>query len=376
MAVLYLKLELIFGGGWGRVNLSQNIPYIYMEKFPIGKSPEQESPLNGMRLKVTERCPWQCSFCHDEGGRKTQDVKWGPELQNAVNAICEVLPQTKEVHYTGGEPTRNQELAALSTGLASMGLEVKTTTNGQFSEERLREYLQAGLKSFNFSVHSLDPERFLRQQTGRGVDWEEKNKTSGDFLPKAQYPTKSIERLEWAQRQIDQELAMIKKAQELGADVKINTVVSTAADMENAHEIYEWAKSNEIPLRVMNDLGNGLESVNAIRAFISSLTVEEVTRKVTRGASSCSTVYRDADGYEFVFKQIRDMKLESMCAACPRAEDGSCEEQFYGVRLQQGEDGQIYVLLCIQESNEKTQMTVEDFLDSPQLKEIQSHLKD
>ncbi len=339
-----------------------------MRKYPIGDEPLIVSCIDSLRIKVTEKCPWACSFCHMEGGIYASDVAWSPELKDVINLIEQHI-SLKEIHYTGGEPTKNPHLAELSAGLCSLGLEVKTTTNGQFDEEELKRLVNAGLRSYNFSVHSLDPKRFLDTQGGKGLTWVEKGKTSSDIKVK-----RSNLSIEWAEKQIDKQKKMILSAKEMGLDVKINTVISSENDIENAKEVFEWSKAHNIPVRLLNDLGNGLTSIDAIRKFIDSLGAEEVMRKVTLGSSACSTIYRTKDRYEFGFKQIRDNKLESMCRGCSRIADGTCEEQFYGIRLQKNKDGQYYVVLCIQEDNAKTRMTVAEFLKSDQLKEITSYL--
>lgn len=338
-----------------------------MEQSPFGSSPIRAFAEKAIRLRVTDKCPWRCSFCHSEGGRDTTDLTWGPEVQEVFASLKTVLPHIREVHFTGGEPTINPQLATIAAGLSALGLEVKTTTNGQFSERVLHELMEAGLRHFNFSIHSFRAERFRQQQTGRGVG----RLVSSTELVRQQAPS-----LLWASQQIEREKTIILRARDLGADVKINTVVSSAADHQNAKEILDWAQMHQIPLRLMNDLGNGLASLDAIRAFIRRTEAEDVLRKVTIGGSSCSTVYRLPDGYEFVFKQIRDQKLASMCRTCPRNADGSCEEQFYGIRLQKNVRGEFRVRLCLQEKNRQTDMTWDEFLRSPQLREIQSFLHD
>lgn len=340
------------------------------------KNPTVESYLNTLRIKVTEQCPWQCSFCHSEGGRYTSDLKWGPKAEEVFKLLRKYLPGFNEIHYTGGEPTKNPELALITTALTGLGFEVKTTTNGQFSEESLEKLVEAGIKSFNFSIHSLDPLYFLKSQKGRGVWWQEKQNSELSKLPPAVFSQKEITNLEWAENQIERELAMILKAKELGVDVKMNTVVSNKKGIENTEGIFQWARKHQIPIRLLNDLSAGQESIDAIYEFIKKVGAKEVMRKITRGSASCSTVYKTEDGYEFAFKQIRDFKLESMCRSCPRDKNGTCEEQFYGIRLQQGKNGKYYVILCIQESNKQTQMTLEEFVQSPQLKEIQRYLTD
>lgn len=349
--------------------LEKEIPMMPEVGVPVSRS-----ELDSLRVKVTDRCQWQCAFCHNEGNIATTDLQWGPETKEIFDILRKVLPTLREVHFTGGEPTSDPELASITAGLTAMGFEVKTTTNGQFSSDTLDKLIKAGLKSFNFSIHSFNPERFLRFQLGRGVWWQEKGKKSGEALPSSKISPVKMEKISWAQQQIDRQLRMILETRNKGVDVKINTVISALADIENAKEIFEWGREHSIPVALLNDLGNRLEAIEAIREFVRGLDAKEVLRKVTVGLSSCSTVYRTDDGYEFVVKQIRDQKLESMCQACPRREDGSCEEQFYGIRLQKGQDGQYYVILCVQESRPETQMTLEKFIESDQLKEIQQYI--
>jgi len=350
--------------------------------FPDQKADEFDYKIEGsglpIRFKVTDKCQWQCSFCHNEGNMFTSDVKWTPKLEQVIKSLQKVLG-SQEIHFTGGEPTASKYLEQITAGLASLGLEVKTTTNGQFSKRTLKELIAAGLSSFNFSVHSLDPERFLRFQTGRGSKWQDREKRNKDDqlnLQDSHVLSKNKQgRLEWARKNISIQLENIVEAKKQGADVKINSVICNENDISNARDILTWARENDIPFRLLNDLGNGMTSVNAIRKFIQDTGAKEVFRKVHNGSSSCSTVYRLPDGYEFAFKQIRDFKLESLCQKCPRLKNGTCEEQFYGVRLQEV-DGEMYVILCIQELNNNTMMTVAEFLESPQLKEIQSYLQE
>ncbi len=139
------------------------------ESSPFGSTPIKETVERSIRLRVTDVCPWRCSFCHSEGSRDTADLTWGPELAEVIRALRKALPNIQEIHFTGGEPTKNPELATIAAGLIALGLEVKTTTNGQFDESELRSLMNAGLRSFNFSVHTLQPERFREQQTGRGA---------------------------------------------------------------------------------------------------------------------------------------------------------------------------------------------------------------
>lgn len=306
---------------------------------------KQENPFieqeqnRSIRVKVTDKCPWECSFCHAEGGDGILDMDWNEKFQENIELLKEKM-DIREIHYTGGEPTQNANLDKLTMGLRSLGLDVKTTSNAQFSEKRMDELIASGLESFNFSVHSLNADKFLETQ---------KRQDKG-----------------WAEKSIEKQKEMIKKALEKGADVKLNTVLSTEEDIEKAMEIYAFAKENGVNIRFLNDLGGGEEAENAIEKMVQkNIGAKKFKEKVISGSSSETSYYRDESGFEFGVKEIREQKLESLCDGCQE----NCTEQFYGVRLEEREDG-FYVRLCLERDDEKSVMPLEDFLESTQLQEI------
>ena len=107
-----------------------------------------------VRLKVTDKCPLSCCFCHAEGG-SIEDIQWNDEFAESLCKLNEKL-DLKEVHLTGGEPTFNKELAEISSGIFSIGLDVKVTTNGQFNHNVIDQLRKAGVFEFNFSIHALN----------------------------------------------------------------------------------------------------------------------------------------------------------------------------------------------------------------------------
>lgn len=298
-----------------------------------------EKENTSIRIKVTEKCPWDCTFCHKEGGWNIDDIRWDKSTMNAIELLKDKLKLT-EAHYTGGEPTSNKYLEELNVGLTSLGLEVKTTSNAQFSEERLEALINSGLKSFNFSVHGLTPEEFSKTQ---------RNKNS-----------------RWAKENVKTQMRIISKVAELGLKTKINTVVSCLDDIEKSLEIYDFSKENGISVRFLNDLGNGEEAIDAILELVENkIGAKKFKETVVKGSSSKTSYYRDSDGYEFGIKEIRENKIRSLCENCKE----NCTEQFYGIRLEK-KNGRFFVRLCIDRHDGKSYMPLEEFIESDQLKEI------
>ena len=91
-------------------------------------------PLNSIRLKVTDRCHWNCWWCHNEGtGARNPnligDILWDDSTRTAIEKIANFLNLT-EVHLTGGEPTLHPQLTSLIKGIRALGLNVKATSIG------------------------------------------------------------------------------------------------------------------------------------------------------------------------------------------------------------------------------------------------------
>jgi cyclic pyranopterin phosphate synthase len=118
--------------------------------------------LEYLRLSVTERCNFRCSYCLPRGcpvGSGLAPLSVG-EIDRLVAGFAEL--GFWKVRITGGEPTLRKDLleiverVAARPGVRQVGL----TTNGYLLEALARDLGRAGLSSLNVSIDSLDPERF------------------------------------------------------------------------------------------------------------------------------------------------------------------------------------------------------------------------
>lgn len=301
---------------------------------------EQSRSNRSLRLKTTRKCPWRCAFCHQEGGWDIDDINWNRSTCSEIGRLVNAL-DISEVHYTGGEPTSNRCLNRLTRGLVSLGLTVKTTTNGQFDSNTLAGLVKSGLRSYNFSVLSLEAADLAGVQLNMSIAQAEKC--------------------------ILRQKRMIRKAVEFGSAVKINTVVSSIKNIPSAMGVYNFAKKNGIHVRFLNELEAGRTAIDAINMMVvDKLKAEKIREKHVIGTSSTTDYYRDRDGFEFGVKGIREHKLKTLCKGCRER----CYEQFYGIRLEQNK-GQFFVRLCIHRNDEKSFMSLDRFLNSEQIKEIQ-----
>ena len=129
-----------------------------------------------LRLSLTDRCNYRCTYCMPEDGidhRPRSELLTLEELGVLVRAFA--AWGVERVRLTGGEPTVRQGLVELVTELSQISvggdtdrkLQVVMTTNGHLLDELAAPLAAAGLTAVNVSLDTLDGDRF-RALTGRG----------------------------------------------------------------------------------------------------------------------------------------------------------------------------------------------------------------
>ncbi|MCZ6485832.1 MAG: GTP 3',8-cyclase MoaA [Acidobacteria bacterium] len=125
-----------------------------------------DRPLHDLRISVTDRCSFRCSYCMPQEifGRDYQFLA-REELLNfeEIQRLARIFVDhgVKKIRLTGGEPLLRRELEKLVEKLAEMpGLELALTTNGGLLAEKAQGLKKAGLKRVTVSLDSLDNEIF------------------------------------------------------------------------------------------------------------------------------------------------------------------------------------------------------------------------
>lgn len=308
--------------------------------IPLHCQPESIniSPYKSVRIKVTDRCPFTCNFCHHEGSKKSTDIKLGKPFEAVIKRFIREL-KISEIHLTGGEPTAHHGLPSLIKLLSSFGLEAKMTSNGQFDNNLLDSLKESGLKSINISVHTLDPVRL------------------GSIMLPARDKF-------WGQKALYRQLSNLVYAKKIGLKSKINTVVQNDSDITN---VITFCKDNMIDLRILDDLNPGSLSIQKIIETLQGIGAIVTGMNLTEKASGFSYNILSADGFEFKVKAIRKNVLKSLCNNC-RTRD-TCQEWFYGIRLEQM-DNELIVRLCIHRQDYPAKQTIHEFFSSDQFIEL------
>ena len=116
-----------------------------------------------LRLSVTESCNLKCRYCVPAIPRDRErrpETMDDDEVMELVSCLVDL--GISRVRITGGEPLLRPGIVRLIARLSRLeGIrDLSLSTNGLLMAARARKLKAAGLKRVNFSIDTLDPERF------------------------------------------------------------------------------------------------------------------------------------------------------------------------------------------------------------------------
>ena len=120
--------------------------------------------LTGVRVSLTDRCNFDCVYCHNEGLGDTRGPMEPADDEMGTDDVVRFLEVAAEfgvgkVKFTGGEPMLREDLEEI-VRRAPDGMETSLTTNGTFLPGRAEALHDAGLDRVNVSQDALDPTAF------------------------------------------------------------------------------------------------------------------------------------------------------------------------------------------------------------------------
>ncbi len=130
--------------------------------------------VTGIRVSVTDRCNFDCVYCHNEGLGDTRGPMAPDDNELTATEIARVLEvasthDIQAVKFTGGEPMLRDDLEEI-VRRAPPEMEVSMTTNGTFLPGRADMLVEAGLERVNISQDALDPEAFAKLTNAGAYD--------------------------------------------------------------------------------------------------------------------------------------------------------------------------------------------------------------
>ena len=118
----------------------------------------------GVRISLTDRCNFDCVYCHNEGLGDTRGPMDAQDDEVSADRVVRFLEVCEEfgidaVKFTGGEPMLRHDLEEIVRRTPDT-FEISMTTNGTFLPGRAGDLVDAGLERVNVSQDALDPEAF------------------------------------------------------------------------------------------------------------------------------------------------------------------------------------------------------------------------
>jgi len=116
------------------------------------------NPQQELRFVVTQKCNYDCTFCHGEGLQTPKEALLKPEDFRFIFAIGKKHFGMETTTLSGGEPLIRKDIVDIADELYHEGAIITLTTNGYFLEDRI--YIGNYVKRINVSIHSLKKERY------------------------------------------------------------------------------------------------------------------------------------------------------------------------------------------------------------------------
>ena len=131
-------------------------------------------PLRDLRISVTDRCNFRCSYCmprevfnEDYPYLAREEILSFEELDHLVASLIPL--GIEKVRLTGGEPLLRRDFVKLVEKISAHDVEVAVTTNGVLLESQAEALADAGLDRVTVSLDALDNETF-QKMTDSDVD--------------------------------------------------------------------------------------------------------------------------------------------------------------------------------------------------------------
>ena len=251
-------------------------------------------PIKDLRISVTDRCNFRCSYCMPLDEYEWIDKKeilTFEEIARLARLFVEL--GVEKIRLTGGEPLVRQDLPLLIEKLSDLkGLEdLCLTTNGALLAERIDALKGAGLRRINVSIDTLDAEKFKRM-TKRG--------------------------------DLNKVLQGIFAAKKAGlAPIKLNAVVERGVNDDDILPLVEFSREHGFGMRFIEymDVGNSNNWTSAKlvakKEIIEKIHARYPLREIGRDKGSAPSVdyeFVDGGGDIGVIASV----TEPFCSSCTR----------------------------------------------------------
>jgi cyclic pyranopterin phosphate synthase len=252
-------------------------------------------PVKDLRISVTDRCNFRCTYCMPEDEYEWIDKREILSFEE-IARLARLFVQlgVQKIRLTGGEPLVRRDIELLVADLSRIeGLkDLCLTTNGSLLAEKVAALKAAGLRRINISLDTLDPDKFKRM-TKRG--------------------------------DLEKVLEGLFAAKTHGLDpIKINAVVERGVNDDDIVDLVEFARKHGFAMRFIEymDVGNSNNWTSAKlvskKEIIETIQARFPLKEVGRDQGSAPSVdYEFADGGGEI--GVVASVTEPFCSTCNRA---------------------------------------------------------
>ena len=252
-------------------------------------------PLKDLRISVTDRCNFRCTYCmpfDDYEWADKKEILTFEEIARLANLFVQL--GVDKIRITGGEPLLRRDLEKLISKLSSLNgvKDLCLTTNGSLLAEKVSALKSAGLRRINVSLDTLNREKFARIRR------------RGDLA-------KVLEGLFAAKR--------------CGLHpIKINAVIERGVNDDDILDLVEFSRKNGFATRFIEymDVGNSnnwtSEKLVSKKEILAIINARYPLREVGRDKGSAPSVdyeFIDGSGELGVIASVS----EPFCSSCSRA---------------------------------------------------------
>ena len=116
---------------------------------------------NYLRISLTDSCNFRCQYCMPDENilcMPNKHLMSPDEIESLAKTFVEM--GVKKIRLTGGEPMVRKEFVDIVQRLAKLPVELTLTTNGVLVHKHIELFREAGIRSVNVSLDTLNAEVF------------------------------------------------------------------------------------------------------------------------------------------------------------------------------------------------------------------------
>lgn len=244
---------------------------------------------NYLRISLTDKCNMRCFYCMPE---EDYDFMPSAKLMQAgeVEAMAKIFVKlgVDKIRLTGGEPLVRKDAAQIIQSLSRLPVTLTLTTNGVRLHEFLPQLKDAGVRSLNISLDTLQAEKFNAITRRNHFEKVWKN---------------------------------IHAVIDEGLHVKVNAVVMKGVNEEEINDFVEWTKYTPVHVRFIEFMpfdGNRWQSekVVTLQQILAAIESRYDIIKLKDEVNDTTKKYI-VPGHAGTFAVISTMS-DAFCGSCNR----------------------------------------------------------